>query len=128
MFRDNAHAMRELASRIEAVYARWGRRPDPFSQAQMAYAIALSERVDKRILGWEEANALLEKMKADIEEERRKLAPDSYESEAERHAAMFQRWIAFWNNHRQTYQASRNDPVYCTLIRDREGNRSVRCQ
>src|SRR5512140_2835567 len=55
----SAEATRDLASRYEDVYTRWGLRADPLTQATLAYAAALAARVDRRGILSEEANALL---------------------------------------------------------------------
>ena len=66
-FGTSANAARALVSRYDAVYERWGLRADSLTQAMLAYASAVAVRVDAKELSAEEANALLQKMRADLD-------------------------------------------------------------
>ena len=126
-FRTNAEAMRELASRYDGVYARWGFRADAFSQALMAYAVALAERVDKRDISQDEANRLLNKLHAETERARRELALGAMATREQRSAAMIQWWNGFWSRQQETYQATPADPVRCMAMAVGVEGKSIEC-
>lgn len=71
---DSAHA---LVSRYDTVYARWGLRPDPLTQATMAYTVALAARVDRRDLSVDDTNALPGNMRGDVGRARSVLPSDA---------------------------------------------------
>jgi len=112
-FSTSAEATRDLASRYEDVYARWGLRADPLTQAILAYAAALAVRVDRRGILSEEANALLGKMRADLDRERATLAARHPNTQAGRDAAMLAWWNEYWTAQQQAFQAVAGDPVIC---------------
>jgi uncharacterized membrane-anchored protein YhcB (DUF1043 family) len=112
-FPTSAEASRDLASRYEDVYARWGLRADPLTQATFAYAAALAARVDRREILSEDANALLGKMRADLDRERPKLAARHPNNQAERDVAMLAWWNEYWTAQRQAFQAVGGNPVTC---------------
>ena len=112
-FPTSAEAARDLASRYEDVYARWGLRADPLTQAALAYAAALAARVDRREISSEDANALLGKMRADLDRERPTLAARHPANQAERDAAMLAWWTEYWTARQHAYQAVARDPVSC---------------
>ena len=66
-FRTNAQAMSDLEARYQRVYARWGLRPDPLTEALLSYAVAVADRVDRRQLSRGDANRLYGQMKVDVE-------------------------------------------------------------
>ena len=112
-FPTSAEAARDLASRYEDVYARWGLRADPLTQAALAYAAALAARVDRREISSEDANALLGKMRADLDRERPTLVARHPANQAERDAAMLAWWTEYWTARQHVYQAVARDPVNC---------------
>jgi len=112
-FPTSAEAARDLTSRYEDVYARWGLRADPLTQAALAYAAALAARVDRREISSEDANALLGKMRADLDRERPTLVARHPANPAERDAAMLAWWTGYWTARQHAYQAVARDPVNC---------------
>jgi hypothetical protein len=123
----NAEAMRELASRYDGVYARWGFRADVLSQALMAYSVALAERVDRRDISQDEANLLLNKLYAETERARRELALGGMATREQRDAAMIHWWNDFWSRQQETYQATPADPVRCTAMTVGVEGKSIEC-
>lgn len=112
-FRTSADAAQTLASRYDTVYARWGLRPDVLTQATMAYARALAARVDRRDLSADAANALLSRMRGDLDPARSVLTGRHNGDPAAREAAMMTWWNEYWSSHRQTYQVTAGNPVTC---------------
>ena len=110
-FPTSAEAARDLRLRYEDVYARWGLRADPLTQAALAYAAALAARVDRREVSPEDANALLEKMRADLDRERPTLAARHPANKAERDLAMLAWWNEYWTARQHVYQVVARDPV-----------------
>ena len=126
-FRTNAEAMRELESRYDGVYARWGFRADAFSQALMAYSVAVAERVDKREISQEEANLLLNKLHAETDRARRELALGAMATREQRDAAMIHWWSGFWSRQQETYQATPANPVRCMARTVSGEGKSIGC-
>jgi len=126
-FTMNADAVRDLEARYAAVYARWSVQVDPFSQAILSYTVAVARKVDQREISREDATRLFEKMKADMDHERRTFASPPEASQAQRSALMLHRWEAYWNQHQHTYQTSARTPVTCRAIPDANEGGSVRC-
>ena len=126
-FSTNGQAMRDLQRRYELVYARWGLRVDPLSQAILAYAVALASRVDRGAISQEEANRLYDALKAEIDRRGRGL-PGKDRPEGEAEAAMLQWWEAFWNAHAQIYQATPSNPIICSVIPIDTGGDSIKCE
>jgi len=125
-FSTNGQAMRDLQARYELVYARWGLRVDPLSQAILAYAVALASRVDRGAISEEEANRLYDALKTEIDRGERGLAGKGRPGEAE--AAMLQWWEGFWNTHAQIYQATPSNPIICSVIPSDTGGDSIKCE
>jgi hypothetical protein len=126
-FPTSAEAARDLASRYEEVYARWGLHADPLTQAILAYAAALAARVDRRGILWEDANALLGKMRGDLDRERPKLAARHPSSQVERDAAMLAWWNEYWTAQQNAFQAVAGDPVICRTAPATVTNGAVTC-
>jgi hypothetical protein len=114
-FASSADAARTLASRYDTVYERWGLRPDPLTQASLAYAVALAARVDERDLSAEDANALLGKMRGDMDQARSALSAGNADSPASREAAMLAWWKDYWTANQQRYEATSRSPVRCEI-------------
>lgn len=69
-----ASGFRDLESRIHAIYSRHGLQADPFDQAYLSYSVALAGRVDRKEISIDEAKSLMDKMNADMQFERQRLA------------------------------------------------------
>ncbi len=126
-FATSADAGQALASRYDMVYARWGLSPDLLVRATMAYAVAVAARVDRKELSVEEANALLRKMRVDVEQARKTLAGNT-DSTAAREAAMLSWWTKYWTTNYQAYQVTSRNPVRCSTGPPQKAERSVLCQ
>jgi len=127
-FRTSADAALALASRYDAVYARWGVRPDPLTQATMAYTLALAARVDRKDLSVGDANALLGKMRGDVDRARSKLAERHSDSPARREAAMIAWWTEYWAVNQRTFQVSARSPVKCDTAPSQATGSPIICQ
>jgi hypothetical protein len=127
-FRTSADATRALAARYDAVYARWGLRPDLLTQATMAYTGALAVRVDRGDLSADAANALLGKMLQDVDRARKKVAERHGESPAGREAAMIAWWTDYWATNQRAFEASRRSPVQCKTTSVQPTESAVTCQ
>jgi hypothetical protein len=127
-FRTSADAAQALASRYDAVYTRWGLRPDPLTQATMAYTLALAARVDRRDLSADDANALLGKMRVDVDRARSTLAERHSESPARREAAMIAWWAEYWAVNRRNFEVSAQSPVTCNTTPRQTSGSPVTCQ
>lgn len=114
-FGTSANAARALVSRYDVVYERWGLRADSLTQAMLAYASAVAVRVDGKELSAEEANALLEKMRMDLERARSALIARRAESPADRDAAMLSRWKDYWAANQKAFQVTPRNPVRCEI-------------
>ncbi len=104
-------ATRDLLSRYDEVYARWGMTSDPLSQALMTYSLALADRVDRRQISADAANQLLAGMRADIEQEKQRIGASA---EPARDAAMLRWWGTYWTTNRARYEATPQRPVVCS--------------
>lgn len=113
-FGTSANAARALVSRYDAVYERWGLRADSLTQAMLAYASAVAVRVDAKELSAEEANALLQKMRADLDRARPALTMRP-ESSADRDVAMLSCWKDYWAANQQAFQVTARNPVRCEI-------------
>jgi hypothetical protein len=125
-FKNNADAMRAQKEQYEEVYARWWQHIDPLSRVILSYTVAVASRADRGEIGGDEANRLYYKLAADISLGRRTLP--NHASGAERDAAMVQWWEAYWNEHRETYQATPGHPIDCRVLPDEAGSSRVQCE
>jgi len=114
-FSTSADAARALVARYDVVYERWGLRPDPITQAVLAYAVAVADRVDQRDVSVDEANALLSRMRTDTDQARSKLAATHAESPATRKTAMFSWWRDYWVTNQRAFQITARNPVRCEM-------------
>jgi hypothetical protein len=114
-FGTSANAARALISRYDVVYERWGLRADSLTQAMLAYASAVATRVDGKEISAEEANALLEKMRMDLDRARSALTARRAESPADRDAAMLSYWKDYWTASHQAFQITSRNPVRCEI-------------
>jgi hypothetical protein len=103
-------ATRDLLSRYDEVYARWGMTSDPLSQALMSYSLALADRVDQRQIDADAANKLLTAMRADIDKEKQRIVAAG---DAPRDAAMLRWWSGYWAANRARYEATPQRPIVC---------------
>jgi hypothetical protein len=126
LFKTDADAMRALKEQYEEVYARWWQHIDPLSQAILSYSIAVAGRADRGEIGGDEANRLYYRMETDITLGRRMLT--NHAGEAQRDAAMVQWWEAYWNEHRETYQATLRSPIECKVIPDNARGSLIQCE
>jgi uncharacterized membrane-anchored protein YhcB (DUF1043 family) len=126
-FATSADAAHALVSRYDTVYARWGLRSDPLTQATMAYTLALAARVDRQDLSVDDANALLGKMRGDVERARSVLAERHNESPAGREAAMIAWWTEYWTANQRTYQVTAQNPVQCETAPSRTTGSPIVC-
>jgi hypothetical protein len=126
-FGTSANAARALASRYDAVYGRWGLHADPLTQATMAFAFALAVRVDGRDLSAEDANALLGKMRGDMDRTRSALSAKHADSPTSRDAAMLAWWKDYWTANQQNYQTKSRNPVRCDITPPDPRGSSVVC-
>jgi len=99
---------KEMQSRVEAVYARHGVRIDPFEQAFMSYIVAVSARMDRAEISYEEGKFLVDKMRAEMDLEKQRLRLQSEALQLQRDALLLQ-WLS-------TYQQRSRDPIRCTVI------------
>jgi hypothetical protein len=120
----SAAATKDLISRYDEVYARWGMRPDPLSQALMSYSLALADRVDRREISAESANALLAAMKIDIDGEKKRLTALS---QAPADTALLTWWSGYWAANRARYEASQQRPVVCQVNPAADAGTRVQC-
>jgi len=114
--RSFAELFREMTSRYEAVYSRYGMQMDPFDQAYLSYAVALGGRVDRREISPDEFKYLLDKLDADMKLERAKLAAQ-YQAATPRY---YDAWGNWWNNYwrilqEETIRRSLRSPVSCSI-------------
>jgi hypothetical protein len=114
-FGTSANATRALVSRYDVVYERWGLRADSLTQAMLAYASAAAARVDGKELSAEEANALLEKMRMDLDHARSALTARRAQNPGDRDAAMLSYWKDYWAAHQQAFQITSRNPVRCEI-------------
>ena len=126
-FGTSVDAARALASRYDAVYGRWGLRADALTQAIMAYALAAAVRVDGRDLTAEEANALLGRMRLDVDRARSDLTGRGVEASARRDAAMLSWWKDYWAENAQAFQITPRNPVRCETRSPAADGTSVVC-
>jgi uncharacterized membrane-anchored protein YhcB (DUF1043 family) len=126
-FPTSAEAARSLASRYDTVYERWGLRADPLTQASMAYALALATRVDAKDLSAEDANALLAKMRGDMDRARSTLSARHAHSPTSRDAAMLAWWKDYWTASQRSYQTTSRNPVRCETTPPEGHGSSVVC-
>ncbi len=103
-------ATRDLLSRYDEVYARWGMTSDPLSQALMTYSLALADRVDRRQIDADGANKLLTAMRADIDQEKQRIIAAG---DPARDAAMLRWWGSYWAANRARYEAAPQRPIVC---------------
>jgi hypothetical protein len=127
-FRTNAQAMSDLETRYQRVYASWGLRPDPLTQALLSYAVAVAARVDRRQLSREDANRLYGQMKVDVERARDELRSESPEGQAQYEAKALAWWKAYWERSRQLFGATASDPVRCAVTSMDTGEDAVTCR
>lgn len=126
-FGTSANAARALAARYDGVYERWGLRADPWTQAMLAYALALAVRVDGKELSTEEANRLLERMRAGLDRPRSAVPGGRAESAADRDAAMLESWKDFWAANQKTFEVTPRNPVRCEITSPSGDGRAVAC-
>jgi hypothetical protein len=107
-------ATTDLISRYDEVYARWRMQPDALSQGLMSYSLALADRVDRREISAESANALLAAMKTDIDAEKQRLTAVP-QAGAAPETAMLSWWNSYWTANRARYEASQQRPVVCQV-------------
>jgi len=112
-FSTSADAARALVARYDVVYERWGLRPDPLTQAVLAYALAVADRVDQRDVSVDEANALLSRMRTDTDQARSKLVAMHADSSVTRKTAMFSWWKDYWVTNQRAFQITARNPVQC---------------
>jgi hypothetical protein len=127
-FRTNAQAMSDLEGRYQRVYARWGLRPDPLTQALLSYGVAVADRVDRRQLSREDANRLYGQMKGDVERARDEVRSQSPEGQAQFELKALTWWKAYWERSRQLFGATPDNPVRCTIVPEDGGGESVTCR
>jgi hypothetical protein len=127
-FQTSADATHALGSRYDAVYVRWGLRPDPLTQATMAYALALATRVDRKDLSADDANALLGRMRGDVDRARSTLAERHSGTPARREAAMMAWWAEYWAVNRRNFEVSAQSPVTCNTTPQQTSGSPVTCQ
>lgn len=126
-FGTSANAALALVARYDVVYERWGLRADPLTQAMLAYAVAVAVRVDAKELSSDEANALLQKMRLDLERARSTLPGSTAESAAERDAALLACWKDYWAAFHKGFQATSRNPVRCEIHSAAAGGKRVVC-
>ncbi len=114
-FGTSADAALALVARYDIVYERWGLRADPLTQAMLAYAVAAAVRVDAKELSAVEADALLQRMRADLERARSTLPGSTTARAAERDAALLACWKDYWAAHHRTFQITSRNPVRCEI-------------
>jgi hypothetical protein len=127
-FRTNAQAMSDLEARYQRVYARWGLRPDPLTQALLSYGVGVADRVDHRQLSREDANRLYGQMKVDVERARDEIRSQSPEGQAQYEAKALAWWKAYWERSRQLFGATASDPVRCAIAPVETGEDAVTCR
>jgi hypothetical protein len=126
-FRTNAQAMRDLDTRYQRVYARWGLRYDPLTQALLSYAVAVADRVDRRQLSREDANRLYGQLKGEVERARDEIRAQSPEGQAQFESKALTWWKAYWEKSQQLYAATSSNPVRCAIAQDANNEESVAC-
>jgi hypothetical protein len=127
-FRTYAQAMTDLATRYQRVYARWGLRSDPLTQALLSYGVAVADRVDRRQLSREDANRLYGQMKGDVERARGEIRSQSPKGQAQFEAKSLAWWKEYWERSRQLFGATSSDPVRCAILTEAGGEESVTCR
>jgi len=127
-FRTNAQAMSDLEARYQRVYARWGLRPDPLTEALLSYAVAVADRVDRRQLSRGDANRLYGQMKVDVERASDEVRSQSPEGQAQFELKALAWWKAYWERSRQLFGATPDNPVRCAVLADQAGEDSVMCR
>ena len=127
-FRTNAQAMSDLETRYQGVYARWGLRPDPLTQALLSYGVAVADRVDRRQLSREDANRLYGQMKVDGERARDEIRSQSSEGQAQFELMALTWWKTYWERSRQLFGATPDNPVRCAVVADQAGEEAVKCR
>lgn len=127
-FGTSANAARALVARYDLVYERWGLRADPLTQAMLAYTVAAAVRVDGKDLSAEEANRLLQKMRADLDRERAAVSAKRSANPVERDSAMLARWKTYWAANQQAFAASVQNPVRCEFNPSAVDGRRVDCR
>ncbi len=125
-FATDADAVRDLRARYERVYARWTLPMDLMTQALLSYAIAVAVRVDRGEIGRQEAIRLCDKLKAEIDAERGRLAKGG--TDDQREAAEREWWVRFWGQHQETYRASLQNPVRCAVLSAQADRSAVTCE
>jgi hypothetical protein len=126
-FGTSANAARALVARYDLVYERWGLRADSLTQAMLAYASAVAVRVDAKELSAEDANALLDKMRVDLDRVRSPLSGGRAENPADRDAAMLSCWKDYWAANHQTFQVTSRNPIRCETNSSAVGGKPVVC-
>ena len=126
-FRTNAQAMGDLETRYQRVYARWGLRPDPLTQALLSYGVAVADRVDRRQLTREDANRLYGQMKMELERARDEIRAQSPEGQGQFESKAVAWWKAYWERSRQLLGATPANPVRCAMVPEATGEESVAC-
>jgi len=127
-FRTYAQAMNDLQARYQRVYARWGLRPEPLTQALLAYGGAVADRVDRRQLSREDADRLYGQMKVDTERARDEIRSQSPQGQAQFESKAMAWWKAYWERSRQLFEATAANPVRCAVGPEATGEESVTCR
>ncbi len=127
-FRTNAQAMSDLEARYQRVYARWGLRADPLTQALLSYAVAVADRVDRGQLSREDANRLYGQLRGDVERARDEIRSESREGQAQFESKALTWWKAYWERSQQLLGAAPTNPVRCTITQEAPGEDSVTCR
>jgi hypothetical protein len=125
-FATDADAVRDLRVRYERVYARWTLPMDLLTQALLSYAIAVAVRVDRGEIGRQEAIRLCDKLKAEMDAERGRLAKAA--TDDQREAAEREWWVRFWRQHQEAYRASAQNPVRCAVLSVQADRGIVTCE
>ena len=110
-----AAAFKDLQSRVQTIYSRHGLQLDPFDQAFLSYSVALAGRVDRGEISVDDAKYLMDKMHADMQLERQRLALQYQAVQAQRDLVWQQWWSNYWSNWQRTYQRTYRNPVSCTV-------------
>jgi hypothetical protein len=126
-FGTSANAAQALIARYDVVYERWGLRADSLTQAMLAYASAVAVKVDAKELSADEANALLEKMRMDLDRVRSALPGGYAENAADREAALLSLWKNYWTANQTVLQVTSRNPVRCEINSSAAGGKPVVC-
>ena len=125
-FSTDTAAVRDLKARYEKVYTRWALPMDLLTEALLTYAVALAIRVDRGEVGRQDAVRLCDRLRAEIDLERGRLARET--NETQRETAERDWWEGFWKEQQETYQASKRMPIRCVVFSSQIDGSSIMCE